>query len=116
MRHTLGTESWTPKVGFILDCGADLTNVWDTVQLALEIIEWLGFIDTTDRQEFMSRERHEGTCKWIFNPDVCKPYHEWWSATEGFLWMRGKGVLCFFSRYSPVSHCDAAASGKSVIL
>ncbi|KAF8557508.1 hypothetical protein OG21DRAFT_1505234 [Imleria badia] len=69
------------------------------IQLALDIIEWLGFIDITDRQEFMSRERHEGTCKWIFNPDVCKRYHEWRSAREGFLWIRGK-----------------AATGKSVIL
>ncbi|KAF8128750.1 hypothetical protein EV363DRAFT_1340503 [Boletus edulis] len=69
------------------------------IQLAVDIVEWLGFIDVTDREEFMSRERHEGTCNWIFNPDVCQRYHEWWSATEGFLWIRGK-----------------AASGKSVIL
>ncbi|KAG9313778.1 hypothetical protein JVU11DRAFT_6138 [Chiua virens] len=69
------------------------------IQLAMNIIEWLGFVDTTDRQEFMSRQRHEGTCKWIFNKDICKRYHEWWSATEGFLWIRGR-----------------AASGKSVIL
>ena len=67
----------------------------DAVQLAVDIVDWLGFIDVTDRQEFMSRERHEGTCKWIFNRDVCERYHEWWSAREGFLWIRGKGMLFF---------------------
>ncbi|KAH0831130.1 hypothetical protein J3R83DRAFT_13697 [Lanmaoa asiatica] len=86
------------------------------IQVAVDIIEWLGFIDTTDRQEFMSREKHEGTCKWVFNSDVCKPYHEWWSATKGFLWIRGKGMLYFFSGHEPAPHYDAAASGKSVIL
>lgn len=44
----------------------------------------------------MSRERHKGTCQWILNRDVCKQYYEWWSATEGFLWIRGKGMLCLF--------------------
>ncbi|KAH7882982.1 hypothetical protein F5I97DRAFT_161722 [Phlebopus sp. FC_14] len=66
---------------------------------ALDIFIWLEIIDTSDRQEFLSRQRHEGTVNWVFEEESCKVYHEWASATEsGFLWLQGK-----------------AGAGKSVI-
>ncbi|KIJ16375.1 hypothetical protein PAXINDRAFT_168510 [Paxillus involutus ATCC 200175] len=59
-------------------------------QQALDTIMWFDVIETSDRQEFMLEQRQAGTCTWIFDEKICKPYHEWISATEGFLWLRGK--------------------------
>ncbi|KAF9219531.1 hypothetical protein BS17DRAFT_789189 [Gyrodon lividus] len=67
-------------------------------QQALDMVTWLDIIETSEKQRFMSRQRQAKTCTWIFDENVCKPYHEWVSATEGFLWLRGK-----------------AGSGKSVL-
>ncbi|KAF9238975.1 hypothetical protein BU15DRAFT_74942 [Melanogaster broomeanus] len=47
-----------------------LTNVLHIVQLALDIISWLDIIDTSDKQEFMFRQRRPDTGEWIFDEEV----------------------------------------------